>query len=753
MLMLNSQSWTIEGIQIFADHADPKQFWYLPGPVRLTRRREDGRAEFTFIKVRAATAGTEAKGAGFVTFSVDLALDPSLERRIVAKLSSMARGKPRLSAVPFDEGTVRVIALDLDSGAATARAAIPAGGFRAVEQALGATVPSLDAVNRASFSLTLTQEGATILDEAFAKGGTPVGVIYDLKYSGMRPALDVTITADMTRIYKQFSSSADAQVMFVRTGIDQGFEKLVQDGAIKIKVNNFTGAADLEAKETWALTFFKDHLLAAHFTPSLTVGTLTGGFPQAEALDAVRARGDAMRPPATPAPTKPTADEPVTRPGPAADPEDSATVGSGKGGAPAGTVRVPAGGGEGESATEGTGEAGGAATTAELGSAAASGVVIRAAAAPGVPAGAAPAAAAAPAAGADTPAPQAVASFRFRGITQEERKTITLSYSRAEAVQRAYAPQGFFGLLAGDLDRAGHFIEVDLDDPFFRVMDLRVNTVQAMTEIGLKAVEVSLSYGKPTDPGGVKTHDMRFEGDTPAEQGWKVFQNDGEVQEYDYTVQYHFDPASGFEGRALSYSFGPMRTADRTLVLNPHDKIGIATVEVAANQVDWGQVTRIDVALQNGGRNKVVALTRAAPSAKWKLRLDDPADRVISYAPSFVMKDRSVRPGVAGRTETASVLIDDPFPDGLDLQLIPILDASRTRMAFVDFSYEDARLGYKRHERFKVTPADTDQTVRIGLPAGAAQIFDYKITIVPVSGTMQSTSVAGATETLIAIAD
>ena len=99
------------------------------------------------------------------------------------------------------------------------------------------------------------------------------------------------------------------------------------------------------------------------------------------------------------------------------------------------------------------------------------------------------------------------------------------------------------------------------------------------------------------------------------------------------------------------------------------------------------------------------------------------------------------------------MLIDDPFPDGFDLQLIPILNASRTRMAFVDFSYADARLGHKRSERFKVMPADTDQTVRIGLPAGAVQTFDYKITIVPVSGAMQSTSITGATETLIAIAD
>ena len=748
MLMLNSQSWTIEGVQIFADHADPLQFWYLPGPVRLTRRREDGRAEFTFLKVRAGQAGTAAKGGGYLTFSVDLKLDAEVERRILSKLSGMARGKPRLAVVPFDEGTVRVVALDLDSGAAAPAAALPPGGFRAVEKALGATVPSLDAVNRASFSLTLTEAGAVILEQAFTKGGTPVGVIYDLKYSGMRPSLEVTITADMARVYKQFSSSAEAQVMYLRSGIDQGFEKLVQDGAIKIKVNNFTGAADLEAKETWALNFFKDNLLAAHFNPSLTIGTITGGLPQAEALDAVRARGDAMRPPATPAPARPTGDEPVARPTPAADPADSPTAGTGHGGTPPGTVGLPAGPAAGDSATDGTGETAGAATAVDLGSAAGSGVVTPAAAAPGVPAGAVPT----PPPAANGP-PQAVASFRFRGIAQEERKTITLSYTRAEAAQRSYAPQGFIGLLAGDLDRTSHFIDVDLDDPFFRVLDLRVNTLQNMTEIGLKAVEVALSYGTPGDPGGVKTHDLRFEGNAAAEQGWQVFQNDGAVPGYSYAVQYHFDPASGFDGSKLSYSFGPFDTTDRSLVLNPHDRIGIAVVEVAANQVDWGQVSRIDVALQNGSRKKVVSLTKAAPSTDWKLRLDDPADRDIDYRPSFVMKDRTVKPGVAGHTATTSVLIDDLFPQALDLQLIPILDPARTRMAFVDFAYADPRLGYKRTERFRITPEDTDQAVRIGLPAGAVRSFDYKITIVPVTGAMQSSSISAATETLIAITD
>ncbi|WP_395711071.1 hypothetical protein [Reyranella sp.] len=816
MLMLNSQAWTIEGIQVFADHADARQFWYLPGPVQLTRRREDGRAEFTFIKVRAADAAGVAKGGGFLTFSVDLKLDPELERRILSKLSAMARGKPRLAAVPFDEGSVRVIALDLDSGATASPGAQPppAGAFRAVEKALGATVPSLDAVNRASFSLTLSQEGAIIVEQAFKQGGMPVGVIYELKYSGMRPALDVTITADMSRVFEQFAGSVDSQVMFVRGGIDSGFEKLVQDGAIRIEVHDFIGATDRESKETWALNFFKESLLAQYFTPTLTVGELRGGIPQTEGLDAVLKRGEALRPPPTPVPSRPTNDEVVSRPGPPASVADSPTAGTGRGGTEPGRVAQPPAGGPGESPTESTGQAAGAATGAALGSSAAAGVspTVTAGRPPGTPAGAttggnatagttsggtAPPAGGAATGGATkggataggatgggattggsatgaagsmpaTPATtsstsgstptqgggaQAVTSFRFRGIKQEERKKLVFRYSRSEATQRSYAPQGFFGLLAGDLDKKSHFIEVDLDDPFFRRFEIKVSTIPDFAAIGLRAAEIALSYGKPGDPGGVKSQNLRFEGQNAAEQSWTVFQNDGDVQSLRYTVQFHFDPASGFEGSKFSYEFGPFETTDRTIVLNPFEHVGVRTISAVANKIDWGQIERVEVALTSGQQKKTLILTEAAKQAAWKLRLDNPAARTIGFSTTFVMKDRTTRGGEAGTTEASSILIDDPFPEGLSLQLIPILDAARTRLAFVDFDYSDAPSGFKRSERFRIAPTDVDREVRVGLPKGATKSFRFRVTVVPKTGAMRAGEFVDSTETLIAVSD
>ena len=81
MLLLGSKTLTIDGITVFFDHADPSQFWYLPGPPRLGRRALDQRAAFTFIKYKPAAVAGGARGGGFVTFEVNLRLDPEQERR------------------------------------------------------------------------------------------------------------------------------------------------------------------------------------------------------------------------------------------------------------------------------------------------------------------------------------------------------------------------------------------------------------------------------------------------------------------------------------------------------------------------------------------------------------------------------------------------------------------------------------------------------------------------------------------------
>ncbi|RIE00616.1 hypothetical protein [Cohnella faecalis] len=113
----------------------------MPGPVQLARR--DGRAAFTFIKYKPAAVTGGAKGGGFLMFEVNLRLDPALERRILSKLRSIAKDKPNLAVVPFDEGTVQCIALNLQgAGGALAQ---PAGRGRSTRSRKFSARPSIAA--------------------------------------------------------------------------------------------------------------------------------------------------------------------------------------------------------------------------------------------------------------------------------------------------------------------------------------------------------------------------------------------------------------------------------------------------------------------------------------------------------------------------------------------------------------------------------------------------------------------------------
>ena len=93
-------------------------------------------------------------------------------------------------------------------------------------------------------------------------------------------------------------------------------------------------------------------------------------------------------------------------------------------------------------------------------------------------------------------------AFRLQKIEQIEDKTVTLSYSRQSAIQRSYAPQGLIGLLADDLDGPPHFIEVDLDSPFFRVLEIQVEAPGGLPADRPDEDGCAIDYGRPTDPCG-----------------------------------------------------------------------------------------------------------------------------------------------------------------------------------------------------------------------------------------------------------
>jgi hypothetical protein len=1049
MQQLGTRTLTVDGVTVYADHADPLQFWCLPAPVALGRHQPGNDAAFTFIKFRPAAVAGGAKGGGFLTCEVNLRLPPATEQKILGQLSGLVRGgEPRLAVVPFDSGAVRCIALDLEGPGGTSAPDAPSGTFRAVEAIHGATTPSLAGDNTAAFSLSLSQGGATILEQAFQQGTAPVGAVYDLKYSILRPALQVTIHADYERIWQHFSVGLEAQVYWVRAGIDVGFEKLVADGAITIEVIDFTSEGDKDQKEKWALDFFKDNLLSKWFEPTLTPADVESRMAQPEALDAVLKRTRDMATPGgggtagggqgdgqatakgggpgagqtggdasgkagqagTPAPAPPPAAKPeapaaAARPAavlkevtrtpepppagqaiahqPAADglqervtvsgppgwratvDSQSATIVDGAiqmdlpaGGRKALEVRWPAAPaptpvpppGPGQPASSSTQEtfllffekdmpavvsnfgpahpvalAYAANTTTDqafltksrvegrllplpseprgadrlrawlatldsprtvtleghasfeqfapgkdpihpepegrnardrslslqrlaVGRAALRGGALvqsetarghddakaagtnddpdwrvvkikgRVAAPPpvappgppgspvgGTPAPGPPAPAGTattgqvvihgvlerpavtaptptptptptpnpsgnktpnPDSGTTTPAPSglggstpALVSFRLKFVEVTERKTITLRYNRTEAVQRTYAPQGFFGLLLGDLtDPSKHFVEVDLDDPFFRTFEVSVEAPVAYDRIGLSSIQVALDYGDPGAPASMKHDDMIFEAANPGRRSFTTFMSPALATAYRVSEQYHFRDDAGWDAEHTSYERPARDTADRTLVVNPHDMLGFLEVQVMPHRIDPGAVERIDVELSvtdpatGWVARRTITLRAGDAPQTWRARTAAPVTDGYTYRLVHHLLDGTVVQDDPVQTLAQTVAVDDPFDAAIEMLFIPLWDTVRVREVFVDVTYADPANRIERVERLTFTGADTaPRQLRLSIRDRKLRDFTYRVTLVGSDNSMTQRAPLTTRETLVGL--
>ena len=101
---------TVDDVTVFRDHADPNQFWYLPGPVTLATRPGSNQPAFSFLKYKPAVADGGVKGGGFAMLETVLEMTPQRLNRIRAAVSSEPGvTQPTLASVPFETGTVQCI--------------------------------------------------------------------------------------------------------------------------------------------------------------------------------------------------------------------------------------------------------------------------------------------------------------------------------------------------------------------------------------------------------------------------------------------------------------------------------------------------------------------------------------------------------------------------------------------------------------------------------------------------------------------
>jgi len=722
MLYLDAPIGVINGVMIYRDHKDASLFHWVVERPRLARN--EGVPEFVYLKYKRDItdnpdfdpAAKESLGGGFLAFTVDLGLEEDELEALKGKLSQFAEGEVKLSPISFRKGSVR---LSITKDAADAKDAKPEEprGLNFFEEVYGATKPSLVGFNRATFGVVLSQEAATLFEAALRAGISPIGVLYDLEFLGLSPAFNVKITAEYHRVYThletEFGIKGQIQVVSLAADIAAAFQKLRDEGVIKVEVMHFTDDADLRKQANEAFEWFKKELLADFFKSALEppsfmkrsgdglglmgqLQNLFGALNTAQpAASAAPVRGAPSSEPANAAAAPENQDSGVTR-----SADNNRAVSNAVGGGSS--------------------------------------------------------------AGGDSKLSPFQVAFSLKFYRQEELKTRVFEYSMQAAVARPAAPQGLFSTMVKGLDLSRAIKEVNLDDDFFKRLIATVSMGGDLAAAGVSTVAVNLEYPGVRKPGEEPMHVDGFVF-TPQDLSPKVFTtwlNDKKDLNYRYQMEAHFKPDSPWVGKEAHVTSDWVVTRDRQLTLDPLDAVGLLDLMVSLGDMDSGQVSQAQVELfyedaPNDFRaRKTLLLKPADAPVHWQLRLSNSALRSYQYRVLYFLGENVQFQTDWIQSDNSTLMINEPFRGTLNVRLVPLLDANALVEAVTDLTYQEEDTGYKRRIQKVFSPTELkSQPLSIPTLAQNPTTYTYQVTIVRADGSVYQSDPAPSENAAVVISD
>ncbi len=282
MLTFETPIYRIDEITVYRDHVEPALFYFAAPQPQVTR--QNGRVMFDLLTYSVELShshlgGTripDELGAGFLTLGVDCALPETKRRRIISEIAS-ATGVPEeeiiLHPIPYHQGRVKLLALDQftqpEEGETAVRLPEPLRDRPTfVERVLGSGTPSLLGDLQSIFSLTLSQQGVTFLEGLYRQGAAPVGILYELDFHGLRPAIDVRIHADLSRIYEHFGGGLGVSYQWIKAEVGAEIDKLEETSAIEVEITSQATGDEAQKSKELALSLFKDRIVQELFRPT-----------------------------------------------------------------------------------------------------------------------------------------------------------------------------------------------------------------------------------------------------------------------------------------------------------------------------------------------------------------------------------------------------------------------------------------------------------------------------------------------------
>ena len=280
---------------------------------------------------------------------------------------------------------------------------------------------------------------------------------------------------------------------------------------------------------------------------------------------------------------------------------------------------------------------------------------------------------------------------------------------------------------------------VDLDDPFFQTKNVNVSVNASFDDSLVTAVEVKLQYnGKPMDVLGSKI-DGEFRFTSPDQHAhFACFLEDGN-QNYKYSYQVNYKGSSKiFQSKVIDAD-------DNTLTIGVDD-IGILKVDLLPGDIDFNEVTRVQVIMRYEDKENSVKLieqqfiiTEQTPVHRFQKVIFAERDKPYKYMCKYFMKN-----GKEFRTDwqeemSPTCYINDPFNGNKLISLRSAADfENEVQSIFVDLKYNDEANKYLQTTSVALNEGNPFFDWSIPVINENSGVVSYKGNIVYKGGTLEA---------------
>ena len=336
----------------------------------------------------------------------------------------------------------------------------------------------------------------------------------------------------------------------------------------------------------------------------------------------------------------------------------------------------------------------------------------------------------------------------------KEQKEFDLVFDGRTTVELTHVCTGALATLAAD-GAPPTIREIDLDDPFFSVLDVQVvSTIDFEEMSDLREAVVHVAHGELRPS-------YSFSPTVPGPYRFAAALADPRDDEYQYSVEYHFDPQLG--GGPTPIEAGPFASRHRVLVIDPLLHFRYLRLRVLLGPVDPAEVPRIRVQLRvlaepDGPElvRDVVELDHEHGEVVWRQRLPLSAAPLRIRAKSdWEDPSGGVHEGEARDVPGDSFVALGPYRDVLSIMAVPAADWATLSQLRVELRYEDGDLRRDRSLVFTAPAADAPaaeaQTVQFPLLDPAHRAYEWRQVLFRKDGTTGETDWATVDQAILVV--